>query len=139
MNVKKYNHYINTLIAALAAKRAHEEALKGLVASCGNKRTLELMECLLACMQALYPNTDAVLSVRKGAWNVSFPNKGAGYQTWKDMILPHLPKLRAATGGKKASASPVEKASASLAALRKEGLTKQQAYAAVELAFSKRK
>ena len=139
MNAKKYNHYLDTLIAALAAKRAHEEALRKLVASCGGKRTLELMECLLACMQALYPTTDAVLSVRKGAWNVSFPNKGAGYQTWKDMILPHLPKLRAATGGKKKSLSAVELAANRIAALRDEGLTKAQAFAAVELAFSKRK
>lgn len=139
MNTKQFNHYLDLLKEALRAKEDAAKALKGLVASCGGKRTLELMEGLLACMQALYPNTDAVLSVRKGAWNVSFPNKGAGYQTWKDMILPHLPKLRPATGGKKTALSAVELAANRIAALRAEGLTKAQAFAAVELAFSKRK
>lgn len=138
MNVKKFNHYLDMLAAALAAKRAHEEALKGLIASCGGKRSLPLMEGLLACIKTLYPTTDAILSVRKGAWNVSFPNKGAGYQTWKDMILPHLPKMRAATGGKKKAVSPIQAAARRIALFRKEGMTKAQMYAAVELAFSKK-
>lgn len=139
MNTKQFNHYLDLLKKALRAKEDAAKALKGLIASCGGKRTLPLMEGLLGCMQVLYPNTDAVLSVRSGQWNVSFPRKGSGYQTWCDEILPHLPKLRPATGGKKQAASPIEKAEKALAALRAEGLTKAQAFAAVELAFSKRK
>lgn len=138
MNTKQFNHYLDLLQKALRAKEDAAKALKGLIASCGGKRTLPLMEGLLACMQALYPNTDAILSVRSGEWNVSFPRKGSGYQTWNEEIRPHLPLLRPATGGKKKAASPIEKAEKALAALRPEGLTKQQAYAAVELAFSKK-
>lgn len=140
MNIAKHNHYLDCLKAALRAKEDATKALVALVALHKGKRTLELMESLLGCMQAIYPKTDAELSVRKGEWNVSFPSHGSGYQTWREFILPHLPKLReAANKGKKKQASPVEVLTGQIRQLRKDGMTKSQAFAAVELAFAKRK
>jgi len=105
----KQNKWLDALIAALAARRNHEEALKALISHHGGKRTMPLMEDLLAGLRAVYPKTDAEIRAFKGQPNISFPNKGVGYQLWKDEILPHLPKLRKATGGARHSVDPVER------------------------------
>ena len=104
---KKQNAWLDALIAALAAKRDHEKALGALVAHHGGKRTLPLMEDLLSGIRAICPETKAEITARAGMPNVTFPGKGAGYGLWKEMILPHLPKLRAATGGKRDRVDPV--------------------------------
>ena len=88
--------------AALAAKVAHAKALAALIACHGGTRTLSLMKDLLSAIRALHPTTKAIITGRSGMGNVSFPGKGVGFQTWRDMIMPHLPKMRAPTsGGKK--------------------------------------
>tara|TARA_R110002126_G_C10223461_1_gene479280 strand:- start:47 stop:469 length:423 start_codon:yes stop_codon:yes gene_type:complete len=140
MNVTKQNVWLDALIAALAAKQSHAKALANLIAHHGGKRTLPLMEDLLSGIRALHPATKAELSVRNvngvATPNVSFPDKGVGYETWKDMILPHLPKLRAATGGKKSNkTSPRELALARVKSLKSQGFTKAQLLAAIELLF----
>jgi len=130
------NVWLDRLIAALAAKQSHEAALAALIKHHGGKRTLPLMEDLLSGIRALYPATKAELSVRMGTPNVSFPDKGVGYQAWKDMILPHLPKLRAATGGKKSNkTSPRELAVLRIKGLKSQGFTRLQLLAAIELAY----
>ena len=136
MNVTKQNQWLDALIAALAAKQGHAKALAALVAHHGGKRTMPLMEDLLSGIRALHPTTKACITVRVGTPNVSFPDKGVGYETWKDMILPHLPKMRAATGGKKSNkTSPREKALARVKSLKSQGFTKAQLLAAIELAY----
>ena len=140
MSTTKQNVWLDTLIAALAAKQGHAKALAALVAHHGGKRTMPLMEDLLSGIRALHPTTKAELSVRNvnGVLtpNVSFPDKGVGYETWKDDILPHLPKLRAATGGKKSNkTSPRELAVKRIKALKEAGFTKAQLLAAIELAY----
>jgi len=130
------NVWLDRLIAAIAAKKNHETALAALIKHHGGKRTLPLMEDLLSGIRAIYPATKAELSVRGGTPNVSFPDKGVGYQTWKEHILPHLPKLRAATGGKKSNkTSPRELAVLRIKGLKKAGFTRLQLLAAIELAF----
>ena len=136
MNETKQNVWLDTLIAALAAKQSHAKALANLIAHHGGKRTLPLMEDLLSGIRALHPTTKAELSVRVGVPNVSFPDKGVGYQTWRDCIAPHLPKMRAATGGKKSNkTSPRELALARVKSLKSQGFTKAQLLAAIELAY----
>ena len=136
----KQNVWLDTLIAALAAKQGHVKALAALVAHHGGERTMPLMEDLLSGIRAIYPTTKAELTVRMGMPNVSFPDKGVGYQTGKDMILPHLPKMRAATSGKKggkksSKTSPKEMAVKRIAALKAQGFTRLQLLAAIELAY----
>ena len=132
----KQNVWLDALIAALAAKESHTKALAALIKHHGGKRTMELMEDLLSGIRALHPATKAELSVRMGQPNVSFPDKGVGYQMWKDDILPHLPKMRAATGGKKSQkTSPRELALARIKSLKSQGFTKAQLLAAIELLF----
>ena len=140
MNVTKKNQWLDTLIAALAAKQGHEKALAALVAHHGGKRTLPLMEDLLSGIRAIHPATKAELSVRNvlgvATPNVSFPDKGVGFQTWRDCIAPHLPKMRAATKGKTSQkTSPREKALARVKALKSQGFTRLQLLAAIELAY----
>jgi hypothetical protein len=137
MNTTKQNVWLDRLIAALAAKESHTKALTALVKHHGGKRTLELMQDLLSGIRAIHPTTKAELSVRMGTPNVSFPDKGVGYQTWKDMILPHLPKMRAATTGSKKSnkTSPKELAVLRIKKLKEAGFTRLQLLAAIELAF----
>ena len=96
MNTKQ-NKWLDALIAALTAKQNHETALAQLIAEHGNKRTLALMDDLCAGIHAVYPKTDAEVKFYMGQYNVSFPSKGVGYQMWRDMIAPHLPKIKAAT------------------------------------------
>lgn len=95
--MKHQNQWLNALVAALKAKQDHKAALTALIAHHGGKRTLDLMIDLHAGIEVLFPKTDAVVKAYLGQPNVSFPNKGAGYDTWRDLILPHLPKLKAAT------------------------------------------
>jgi hypothetical protein len=140
MSTTKQNVWLDTLIAALAAKQGHEKALAALVAHHGGKRTLPLMEDLLSGIRAIHPATKAELSVRNvlgvATPNVSFPDKGVGFQTWRDCIAPHLPKMRKATkGGKSNKTSPREKALARVKSLKSQGFTKAQLLAAIELAF----
>ena len=140
MNVTKQNVWLDALIAALAAKQSHEAALAALIKHHGGKRTMPLMEDLLSGIRAIHPATKAELSVRNvlgvATPNVSFPDKGVGFQTWRDCIAPHLPKMRAATkGGKSQKSSPREKALARVKALKSQGFTKAQLLAAIELAF----
>ena len=103
--MKQANKWLDALVAALAAKKAHEAALRELIAHHGGKRTIALMEDLCAGIRVLFPKTDAEVSVRGGQPNVSFPSKGSGYETWRRDILPHLPLIKAATtkGTRKAS------------------------------------
>ena len=132
----KQNVWLDALIAALAAKQSHTAALTALIKHHGGKRTMPLMEDLLSGIRAIHPSSKAELSVRMGQPNVSFPDKGVGYQMWKDDILPHLPKMRKATGGKKAQkTSPREKALARIKSLKSQGFTRLQLLAAIELAF----
>jgi len=143
MNVTKQNVWLDTLIAALAAKQGHEKALAALVAHHGGKRTLPLMEDLISGLRAIHPATQACITVRNvlgvATPNVSFPNKGqgVGFQTWRDLISPHLPKMRAATkGGKKSNkTSPRELAVKRIKALKEQGFTRAQLLAAIELAY----
>lgn len=95
--MKLQNQWLDSLIAALQARKNHEAALAALIAHHGGKRTLDLMTDLCAGIHALYPKTDAEVKVYMGQPNVSFPSKGAGYETWRTMIAPHLPKIKAAT------------------------------------------
>jgi len=95
--MKHQNQWLDALIAALKAKQSHEAALVALIAHHGGKRTEALMHDLCAGIHALYPKTDAGVKFYMGHFNVSFPSKGAGYQTWRDLIAPHLPKIKAAT------------------------------------------
>ena len=135
MNVTKQNVWLDALIAALAAKQSHAKALANLIAHHGGKRTMPLMEDLLSGIRALHPATKAELSVRNvngvATPNVSFPDKGVGYETWKDMILPHLPKL----SKKSNKTSPRELALARVKSLKSQGFTKAQLLAAIELLF----
>ena len=103
--MKHQNQWLNALVAALKAKQDHKAALTALIAHHGGKRTLDLMIDLHAGIEVLFPKTDAVVKAYLGQPNVSFPNKGAGYDTWRDLILPHLPKLKAATHKGKSSKS----------------------------------
>lgn len=107
--MKHQNQWLDSLIAALAARKGHEAALTALVAHHGGKRTLELMTDLCAGVHAICPKTDAEVKVYMGQPNVSFPSKGAGYEMWRTMIAPHLPKIKAATTKKRSSkaADPV--------------------------------
>jgi hypothetical protein len=106
--MKHANQWLDALVAALAAKKAHEAALTALIAHHGGKRTLALMEDLCAGIRVLFPKTDAEIKVYLGQPNVSFPSKGAGYETWRTMIAPHLPKIKAATtGGPRKASDPV--------------------------------
>ena len=137
MNVTKQNVWLDALIAALAAKESHTKALAALIKHHGGKRTLPLMDDLLSGIRAIYPATKAKLSVHMGTPNVSFPGKGVGYQLWKDDILPHLPKLRAATSGNASKrSSPRELAVKRIKSMKAEGFTKAQLLAAIELTFS---
>ena len=139
------NVWLDTLIAAIAAKKNHEAALAALIKHHGGKRTMALMEDLLSGIRAIHPTTKAELSVRNvlgvATPNVSFPKQGVGFQTWRDLISPHLPKMRAATkGGKKSNktsnkTSPRELALARVKSLKAAGFTKAQLLAAIELAF----
>lgn len=136
MNTTKQNVWLDALIAALAAKQNHAKALAALIKHHGGKRTMPLMEDLLSGIRALHPATKAEISVRVGVPNVSFPDKGVGYQLWKDDILPHLPKMRAATSGKKSNkTSPRELAVLRIKKLKEAGFTRLQLLAAIELAF----
>ena len=142
MSTTKQNQWLDTLIAALAAKQGHEKALAALVAHHGGKRTLPLMEDLLSGIRAIHPATQACITVRNvlgvATPNVSFPNKGqgVGFQTWRDLISPHLPKMRAATkGGKSQKTSPRELALARVKSLKAAGFTRLQLLAAIELAY----
>ena len=106
--MKQANKWLDALVAALAAKKAHEQALRELIDYHGGKRTLPLMEDLCAGIRILFPKTDAEVTVRGGQPNVSFPSKSSGYETWRRDILPHLPKLKAATTkGPRKSVDPV--------------------------------
>lgn len=141
MNVTKQNVWLDALIAALAAKESHTKALAALIEHHGGKRTLPLMEDLLSGIRALHPTTKAEVSIRNvmgvATPNVSFPDKGVGFQTWRDCIAPHLPKMRAATtkGGKSKKTSPRELAVKRIKALKSQGFTRLQLLAAIELAF----
>ena len=134
--MKFQNKWLDALVTALATREAHEAALAALVEFHGGKRTMPLMEDLLSGVRAVYPGTRAEISVRAGMPNVSFPDKGVGYQMWKDMILPHLPKMRAATTTKAKSrnSSKMELLVAYIAATK---FGKAQVIRAVEAAFSK--
>ncbi len=134
--MKVQNKWLTALVAALASKEAHETALAALVQFRGGKRTMLLMEDLLSGIRAIYPNTRAELSVRAGMPNVSFPDKGVGYQMWKDLILPHLPKMRAATT-KKAKARNSSKMERLVAYIAATKFDKTTVLRAVEAAFSK--
>jgi hypothetical protein len=112
--MKHQNQWLDTLIAALKAKRDHEAALTALIAHHGGKRTEALMHDLLAGIRVVCPETKAVVNVYMGQFNLSFPGKGAGYDTWRDLIAPHLPKIKAATTKPRSS-----KASDPVAALAK--------------------
>ena len=103
--MKQANQWLDTLIAALAARKNHEAALAALIAHHGGKRSLALMNDLCDGLRVLFPKTDAEVKAYMGHFNVSFPRKGAGYETWRRDILPHLPKIKAATtkGTRKAS------------------------------------
>lgn len=103
--MKHQNQWLDSLIAALAARKGHEAALTALVAHHGGKRTLELMTDLCAGVHAICPKTDAEVKVYMGQPNVSFPSKGAGYEMWRTMIAPHLPKIKAATTKRSSKAS----------------------------------
>ena len=130
------NVWLDALILSLRSQKNHAAALTALIKYHGGKRTLPLMEDLLSGLRAIHPTTKAELSVRGGTPNVSFPDKGVGYQTWKEHILPHLPKLRAATGGKKSNkTSPRELAVLRIKGLKSQGFTRLQLLAAIELAF----
>ena len=107
MNTTKQNQWLDMLIAALAAKKNHEAALAALIQYHGGKRTLPLMEDLLSGIRAICPTTRAEITVRAGMFNITFPGKGAGYELWKNMILPYLPKMRAATGGTRDRIDPI--------------------------------
>lgn len=136
MSTTKQNVWLDALIAALAAKESHTAALTALVKHHGGKRTMELMQDLLSGIRAIHPTTKAELSVRMGTPNVSFPDKGVGYQTWKDMILPHLPKMRVATSGTKShKTSPKELAVLRIKKLKEAGFTRLQLLAAIELTY----
>lgn len=106
--MQKQNKWLDALIAALAAKRDHEAALAALIAHHGGKRTLPLMEDLLAGLRVICPETKAEITIRAGQPTITIPGEGAGYEVWKTYIRPHLPKLRAATGGGRAKADPVD-------------------------------
>ena len=99
--------YLNAVIALIKAKADHTAALAALVKHRGG-RTPQLCEDIVTCMRVAYPNTDACVGVYARQPIVSFPNKGSGYQFYKDNIAPHLPKLRKPTGGKRGSTDPVE-------------------------------
>lgn len=141
MSTTKQNAWLDALIAALKAKQSHEVALTALIKHHGGKRTVPLMEDLLSGIRAIYSKTKAELSVRNvlgvATPNVSFPDKGVGFQTWRDCIAPHLPKMRASTtkGKKSNKTSPREKALARVKSLKSQGFTKAQLLAAIELAF----
>jgi hypothetical protein len=96
-HITKQNQWLDSLIAALKAKEDHKAALAKLIAHHGGKRTMPLMEDLCAGIHAAYPKSKAEVKVYMGQPNVSFPDKGAGYDTWRDLIAPHLPKIKAAT------------------------------------------
>jgi len=142
----KQNVWLDALIAALAAKQSHEAALTALIKHHGGKRTMPLMEDLLSGLRALHPTTKAIITVRNvlgvATPNVSFPDQfkgqgGVGFQTWRDFIAPHLPKMRAAVkGGKKSQkTSPRELAVKRIKALKEQGFTRAQLLAAIELAY----
>lgn len=139
MNVTKQNQWLDALVAAIAAKQDHESALAALIKHHGSKRTLPLMEDLLCGIKALHPATKAEITVRNVLGvptpNVSFPDKGVGFQTWRDFIAPHLPKMRAATATKKQKTSPREAALGRIKALKAQGFTKAQLLAAIELLY----
>ena len=141
MSTTKQNVWLDALIAALAAKESHTKALAALVAHHGGKRTMPLMEDLLSGIRAIHPTTNACITVRNSNGvatpNVSFPDKGVGFQTWRDCIAPHLPKMRkATTKGKKAEkTSPRELALKRITALKEAGFTRLQLLAAIELAY----
>ena len=99
--------YLNAVINLIKAKADHTAALAALVKHRGG-RTLQLCEDVVTTMRIVYPKTDACVSVYAGQPVVSFPNKGSGYEFYKREIAPHLPKLRAATGGKRGNSDPVE-------------------------------
>ena len=99
--------YLNAVINLIKAKADHTKALAALVKHRGG-RTPALCEDIVTCMRVAYPNTDACVGVYARQPIVSFPNKGSGYQFYKDNIAPHLPKLRKPTGGKRNAADPVE-------------------------------
>jgi len=100
--MKLQNQWLSALIAALAAKQDHKAALAALVKHHGGKRTVGLMEDLLAGLQALHPKTpssagtDAEITCYMGQPNIKF-TKNLGRDTWRTYILPHLPKIKAAT------------------------------------------
>jgi hypothetical protein len=141
MSTTKQNVWLDALIAALAAKQGHQKALAALVAHHGGKRTMPLMEDLLSGIRAIHPMTQACITVRNvlgvATPNVSFPNQGVGFQTWRDCISPHLPKMRKATkGGKKShKTKPRELAVKRIKAMKAEGFTRAQLLAAIELAY----
>jgi hypothetical protein len=95
--MKHQNQWLNALVAAIKAKQDHSAALTALIKHHGGKRTLDLMIDLHAGIEVLFPKTDAIVKPYLGQFNVSFPSKGAGYDTWRDLILPHLPKLKASS------------------------------------------
>jgi len=103
--MKNQNQWLDTLIAALKAKEDHRKALTALIAHHGNKRTEALMHDLLAGIRVVCPETKAVVNVYMGQFNLSFPGKGAGYDTWRDLIMPHLPRIKAATTKRSSKAS----------------------------------
>jgi len=142
MSTTKQNVWLDALIAALAAKRGHEAALAALVKHHGGKRTMPLMEDLLSGIRAIHPTTEAFSTWRNvlgvATPNVSFPNQGVGFQTWRDFIAPHLPKMRPAVvrGGKKSQKTkPRELAVKRIKALKSQGFTKAQLIAAIELTY----
>jgi len=106
--MKLQNVWINALVAALAAKRDHKAALTALVKHHGGKRTVALMEDLLAGIHMLHPGTDAELTCYMGQPNIKFTKKSSDRDTWRNYILPHLPKIKAASHkGSSKAADPV--------------------------------
>ena len=118
--IKTSNNFLETLIAALQAKTKVREALQAMLAAHGGRRTPELMENLRLALCAAYPGCKAEVSVYMGKPNLKFPGKGVGYDAWRDLIAPYLPKIKAATTGKKAKKVDPEKLAIRMAKQLKE-------------------
>jgi len=76
------------------------QVIADMIKAHGGGRTVDFIQNVHYALHIVYPKTKAELSEYMGKPNIKFPDKGVGYDCWRDLILPHLPKIKPATTGK---------------------------------------
>ena len=139
MNHALSNHAYTTYTASLRADADHEKACAAMVRACNGKRTEELIAACAMIVVCDMPQTTYRITCTNGQFNARFEvGKGntrdeTATSRFRAKFGKHLPKIKAAS-----HANAVDPVTSMARRIKSSGVTKAQAYAAVELAFAKK-